>query len=38
MNKIVLWISVGEGDWTAERVVIASDGVITYETLLCKFI
>ena len=24
MNKIALWISVDEDDWTAERVIIAS--------------
>ena len=26
VNKIALWISVGVDDWTAERVLIASNG------------
>ena len=29
MNKIWLWISLCVDDWTAERVIIASNGVVT---------
>ena len=29
MNKIALWISVAVDDWTAERVIIASNGMVT---------